>query len=67
MGGTEAELIEQLDVGTHTLFVGRVVAAEITGDGEPLTYAYYHRVKKGRAPATAPTALVKDTTGKVDA
>jgi len=51
----EAKVIETVDVGTHTLFVGEVVGARILREGEPLTYADYHRVKKGKAPKNAPT------------
>jgi ferric-chelate reductase [NAD(P)H] len=51
----EARVIEQVDVGTHTLFVGDVVSADVLRSGEPLTYAYYHTHLKGKSPKTAPT------------
>ncbi len=51
----EAGVVGTLDVGTHTIFVGDVVAGEVLRDGEPLTYAYYRDAKKGKAPKTAPT------------
>jgi rubredoxin/flavin reductase (DIM6/NTAB) family NADH-FMN oxidoreductase RutF len=51
----EAKVIDQCDVGTHTLFVGELVGAKIVGQGKPLTYAYYYEVKKGRASKNAPT------------
>jgi flavin reductase (DIM6/NTAB) family NADH-FMN oxidoreductase RutF/rubredoxin len=51
----EARVVSSLDVGTHTIFVGDVVAGEVLRDGEPLTYAYYRDTKKGKAPKTAPT------------
>ncbi len=51
----EAKVIEQCDVGTHTIFVGEVVSAETLRKGKPLTYAYYHEVKKGKASKNAPT------------
>ncbi len=51
----EAKVIAQLDVGTHTLFIGDVVVGEVLKEGTPLTYACYHETKKGKAPATAPT------------
>lgn len=51
----EAKVIDQVDVGTHTLFVGDVVAAEVIRSGEPLTYAYYHTHLKGKSPKNAPT------------
>jgi flavin reductase (DIM6/NTAB) family NADH-FMN oxidoreductase RutF/rubredoxin len=50
----EARVIRQVDAGSHTLFVGEVVGAEVLTDGAPLTYAAYH-ARKGRAPRTAPT------------
>ena len=50
----EAKVINQVDVGTHTLFVGEVVAADGIKEGEPMTYAYYHQVKRGSTPKTAP-------------
>ena len=51
----EARIIDEVDVGTHTLFVGDVVSAEVLRSGEPLTYAYYHTRLKGKSPKTAPT------------
>ena len=51
----EAELIGELDCGTHTLFVGNIVDADLTGSGEAMTYAYYQNVKGGKSPKNAPT------------
>jgi flavin reductase (DIM6/NTAB) family NADH-FMN oxidoreductase RutF/rubredoxin len=51
----EARVVGTLNVGTHTIFVGDVVAGDVLRDGEPLTYAYYRDAKKGKAPKTAPT------------
>jgi len=53
----EAEVINSSDVGTHTIFIGRIVNADIIKEGEPMTYAYYHEVKKGKSPKTAPTYI----------
>jgi flavin reductase (DIM6/NTAB) family NADH-FMN oxidoreductase RutF/rubredoxin len=50
----EAKVANSVDVGTHTLFIGEVVAADILKEGEPMSYAYYHVVKKGSVPKTAP-------------
>jgi len=50
----EARVIGQADAGTHTIFVGDVVAGDVLKPGVPLTYAMYHQ-KKGKAPKTAPT------------
>jgi flavin reductase (DIM6/NTAB) family NADH-FMN oxidoreductase RutF/rubredoxin len=52
----ECEVIDSVSVGTHTLFVGKMVNAEIVDDSaEPMTYAYYHLVKRGTSPKNAPT------------
>ncbi len=53
----EAEVIGAFDAGTHTVFAGKVIDAGILNDGEPMTYDYYHRVKKGLAPKSAPTYI----------
>jgi len=51
----EAKVVSSVDVGTHMLFVGEVVSAGVLKEGEPMTYAHYHFVKRGTAPPTAPT------------
>jgi flavin reductase (DIM6/NTAB) family NADH-FMN oxidoreductase RutF/rubredoxin len=53
----EARVINQVDVGTHTIFVGELVGAEVLKEGEPMTYAYYHQVRRGSTPKTAPTYI----------
>jgi flavin reductase (DIM6/NTAB) family NADH-FMN oxidoreductase RutF len=53
----EAEVIEEVDVGTHTVFIGKVVDADVLTDEEPMTYAYYHEVKRGVTPEAAPTHI----------
>ncbi len=53
----EVRVDKEVDVGTHTIFIGEVVDADIINDGEPMTYAYYHLVKKGKAPKAAPTYI----------
>mgnify|MGYP001074005908 FL=1 len=51
----EAEVERELDVWTHTLFVGRLVGARILNTERPMSYAYYHDVKRGVTPPTAPS------------
>jgi len=53
----EARVVNSLDLGTHTLFVGELAGAETLTDGEPMTYAYYHDIKHGRSPEAAPTFI----------
>ncbi|MBR3316534.1 MAG: flavin reductase [Atopobiaceae bacterium] len=47
------KVVSSLDVGTHTIFVGEVVDAEVLSDVTPMTYNYYHTVLKGKTPAKA--------------
>jgi len=49
----EVEVAQEADVGTHVLFIGEVVDADIIGEGEPMTYTYYHQVKGGKTPEKA--------------
>ena len=53
----EAKVINQMDVSTHTIFVGEIVAADVIKEGELMTYAYYQQVKRGTTPKTAPTYI----------
>jgi len=55
IGYIEVEVKKSLDVGTHTIFVGEVVEGEVLKEEEPLTYAYYHEIKRGVTPKAAPT------------
>ncbi len=51
----EARVIDRIDLGTHTIFIGDTVNAEVLKEGRPLTYRYYQEFLKGKAPAAAPT------------
>jgi len=53
----EARVDKEVDVGTHTIFIGKLVGAEVIKEGEPMTYAYYHQVKRGITPKTAPSYI----------
>ncbi len=56
----ECKLCDEMDVGTHILFVGEVLDAQITAENEtPLTYSYYHEVKKGVTAKNAPSYIKK--------
>ncbi len=51
----EARVTGQLDVGTHTIFVGEVVDGEVLNEKPNMTYEYYHQVKRGTTPKSAPS------------
>ena len=61
VGVLDLQLQKTVDVGTHTLFVGRVITAEMISDKLPITYAYYHDVIKGKTHKNAPTFQAKVT------
>lgn len=49
------EVVDKMETSTHTVFLGRVLDADILKQDEPMTYSYYHNVIKGRSPKNAPT------------
>jgi flavin reductase (DIM6/NTAB) family NADH-FMN oxidoreductase RutF/rubredoxin len=51
----ETKVIDKIDVGTHTIFIGNVVDGEILSEDKAMTYEFYHKVKGGFSPKTAPT------------
>lgn len=51
----EARLINKIDIGTHTIFIGNVEDGEVLTQENPMTYEFYHKVKGGYSPKTAPT------------
>jgi len=53
----EARVNKEVDVGTHTIFIGELVGAGVIREGEPMTYAYYHQVKRGTTPKAAPSYI----------
>jgi ferric-chelate reductase [NAD(P)H] len=53
----EARVIKEVDLGTHTIFIGELVAAEVLTEEECMTYEYYHRVKRGTTPKAAPVYI----------
>lgn len=48
------DAINFVDNETHVVVLARLVDT-VKGEGIPMTYDYYHRVVKGRAPKNAPT------------
>jgi rubredoxin/flavin reductase (DIM6/NTAB) family NADH-FMN oxidoreductase RutF len=61
----EAEVINQMEVYTHTIFVGKLVEADIIKEGEPLSYAYYQQVKRGTTPKSAPSYITDKKEEKI--
>lgn len=58
VGYIEAEVINSVDVGTHTLFLGEIKACRTIDETKaPMTYSYYRDVKGGRTPRSAATYI----------
>ncbi len=55
----EAKVTKEVDVGTHTIFIGEVVDADVLTEKACMTYDYYHQVKQGTTPKAAPSYVEK--------
>jgi flavin reductase (DIM6/NTAB) family NADH-FMN oxidoreductase RutF/rubredoxin len=51
----EVTVVQSVDVGSHTIFIGQVTDAAVLSDKAPMSYAYYHEIKRGTTPKTAPS------------
>jgi len=59
-------VVNEMDCGSHTIFLGEIVDCEVLSDAEPMTYAYYHEVKGGKSPKTAPTYVKEEAAQPVE-
>jgi flavin reductase (DIM6/NTAB) family NADH-FMN oxidoreductase RutF/rubredoxin len=55
----EVRVNKELDVGTHTMFIGELVDADVLTEDACMTYEYYHQVKRGTTPKSAPSYVEK--------
>jgi ferric-chelate reductase [NAD(P)H] len=51
----EVNVEQEADCGSHTIFIGEVVDADVLVEDEAMTYDHYRLVKGGGVPKTAPT------------
>lgn len=64
-GYVVCKVINKMETDTHTVFLGEVLDANVyEGMGDAMTYAYYHKVIKGKSPKNAPTYLPEETEKK---
>lgn len=54
------EVADKMETSTHTVFLGKVVDADILKTDDAMTYAYYHNVIKGKSPKNAPTFIAEE-------
>jgi rubredoxin len=50
----ELKVEKEIDVLTHTIFIGKVLNSEVLNDMEQMTYQHYQDVKNGKVPKTSP-------------
>ena len=55
-----------METETHTVFLGEVLDADVLKNEEPMTYAYYHKVVKGKSPKNAPTYIPEEKEEKAE-
>ena len=65
IGYIVCEIIDKMETETHTIFLGRIIDGDILQGDTPMTYAYYHKVKKGSSPKTAPTYIEEKVNSKL--
>ncbi len=51
----ECEVINEIDLDTHTIFIAKILNTKNLSNEEVMTYDYYHKVKNGITPPKAPT------------
>lgn len=62
----EAKVINEIDVGTHTIFILLLENTKKVSDEQVLTYDYYHKVIKGGVPKTAATYVENNKNNNVN-
>lgn len=60
----EAEVINSIDVATHTLFIGKVINSEVFHEEDPMTYSYYQQLKRGTAPSKPSSRILKKSVNR---
>lgn len=59
-GYVVCNVIDKLETETHTIFLGEVAGGKVFSDTDAMTYAYYHKVIKGKSPKNAPTYIPEE-------
>lgn len=55
----DVEVVQTVELGSHTLFIGKVTESELLAEGQPMTYDYYHQIKGGKIQQNAPSYIQK--------
>lgn len=59
-GYVVCKVIGKMETSTHTVFLGEVMDADVLKKADAMTYAYYHKVVKGKSPKNAPTYIAEE-------
>ncbi len=51
------EVKDIVETSTHSVFIAKILDGDVFNNQTPMTYAYYHKVKKGSSPKNAPTYI----------
>lgn len=54
------KVIDKMETGTHTVFLGEVTDGDTFEAAPAMTYSYYHSVVKGKSPKNAPTYIAEE-------
>ena len=57
IGYIVCEVVDAVETQTHTVFLAKIVDGDMLNNKPPMTYAYYHEIRKGLSPKTAPTYI----------
>ena len=56
------DVINTIETETHTIFIAEIAGGDVINPNKtPMTYAYYHLIKKGLTPKNAPTFIEQET------
>ena len=59
------DVINTIETETHTIFIAKITEGDVINPNKkPMTYAYYHLIKKGLTPKNAPTYIEKKSEQK---
>lgn len=67
-GYVVCKVIDKMETATHTVFLGEVIDGAVYDEAaEAMTYAYYHKVVRGKSPKNAPTYLPDEKEAETEA
>lgn len=67
-GYVVCKVINKMETATHTVFLGEVIDGAVYDKAaEAMTYAYYHKVVRGKSPKNAPTYLPDEKEAETEA